>query len=469
MPQQYTQPAWQSAQTGAPSAPRPGLALDWKGLLPGLLRIVAAIALSMTALGNWWVLSDHEPATHASVLPLIGCIGVTLAAVVQIALLPQLLGQAVPAMARLGIRAALCLPALVAVIMAIVTTLGGADSDKFTAFGVTLLAMAIGFALVGFDEDLPHDALKWGAVAVAGLGIVLTVLSLIQALGSDTILGGDEYPGKMKWLGTVPALLFAIAVAGLVIWAAVARTIVGSGLVAALAVAVVISALTRGWICDNSNLAATIWLRNGHGAPLVALALALATATRMTRPAHDTATDDGSKARRMTAWVVPAYALAAAAAAVNALLFIGARGENTPGGTTWFLVLLILTALTYGACAYLLKSHAAGRLVAVIASASIALTILISIAAAKGSTVLNETFTEAAYLWLPLLAAGALTIPPSVRAVAGSMMPTRPQAAQSAPAAQAPSTQQWGAPAQNEPIQWGAPQAHPTHPTNEGH
>lgn len=408
--------------------PSRGVAIDWRALAPGLLRIVAAIALSMTALANWWTVEspsftegyDFDPATNGQVLPLIGCIGVTLAALVQVALLPQFLGGAIAPLVRFAVRAALCLPALVAVVLAVVTTLGGMDSDKHAAVGVTLLAFAIGFVLVGLDDALPSvpgGAIRWAAAAFAALGLVLTILSFAQVLGAE-----DFGVGKAKLIASV-SFLFLATIAGLVLWAALTRASTAHGLATALACGVAISALTRAWIQSNETLYLITLVRNWHGAAFIALALALATSAVVSRAPGDTAQDDTARARRLTAWVVPGFGLAAVAALVTAIVLIGWRNDLTTGGETWFLVLMFITALCYSACAFLLRTHALGRLVAVATVVLLATTILITLAAAKSVAPVGEMFTEGAYLWLPLLAVGALTIPPSVRAVAGPLMP----------------------------------------------
>lgn len=448
------QPAW--AQTsGAPRA-----AIDWKGLTPGLLRLLAAVTLAMTALGNWWVVDGSSSegmgdyvapvqyATHHSVLPLIGCIGVALAAVAQIALLPQFLGAAMQPIVRFAVRAVLCLPALIAIVMALVTTLGGPDSDKFSVIGVTMLAMAMGFALTGLDDArdaLPADVLRWATVAIAALGVVLSVVSIIQWMGADSFVGYDQVTGKGKWLTAICSILFVALAGALVAWIGVARPAFGHGLLIALAGSLAFALMTRGWISEDTNLSGAALIRQGHGAALVALALALATAHEIASYGRDSATDDASVARRLTQWVVPGFAVAAVAALFNALAFIGGRTDYTPGGETWFLVLMFITALVYAACAFLLKSNPMGRLIAVLSAVTLSLTILITLAASKTSGGLCEAFTEGAYLWLPLVAAAALTIPPAVRRVAGPIAPqTRYAAPQAAPAG----GQQW-ADAQN--------------------
>lgn len=437
------QPAW--AQTsGAPRA-----AIDWKSLMPGLLRLLAAVTLAMTALGNWWVidgsssegmgdsLGPTQYATHHSVLPLIGCIGVVLAAVAQIALLPQFLGAAMQPIVRFAVRSVLCLPALIAIVMALVTTLGGPDSDKFSAIGVTMLAMAVGFALTGLDDArdaLPVDVLRWATVAIAALGVLLSIVSIIQFMGSDST------EGKLKWLTAICSILFVALAGALVAWIGVTRPAFGDGLLIALAGSLAFALLTRGWISDDTNLYFISVLRHGHGAALIALALALATAHEVASHGRDSATDDASVARRLTQWVVPGFAVAAVAALFNALAFIGMRTDYTPGGQTWFLVLMFLTALVYAACAFLLKTNPMGRLIAVLSAVTLSLTILITLAASKSSGPVCEAFTEGAYLWLPLAAAAALTIPPAVRRVAG---PIAPQARHADPQAAPAGGQHW--------------------------
>lgn len=414
----------------AAATPMTAHAIDWRELAPGLLRIVAAIALSMTALANWWIVeassySDEfgtatSSATNAHVLPLIGCIGVTLAAVVQVALLPRFLGATLTPIVRFGVRAVLCLPALVAVLIAVVTTLGGIGSDKQPAIGVTLLAMAIGFALIGLDDALdviPAGALRWAAAVIAVLGIALTILSFVQILG-------DEFEeGKLKWLVAGASYLFLAIVAGLTLWLAIARPTMAHGLLIALSAGVAISALTRAWIQSNESLIFVALFRQWHGAPLVALALALAASAHVSRTRTDQLDDDAARATRMTSWVVPGFGLAACASLLTGLVAIGVRNEGSSGGTMWFLVLMFISALAYGACALLLRTHPLGRAVAVAVVALLALTILITLAAARTIAPLGEMFSEGAYLWLPILAACALTIPPSVRSVAGPLLP----------------------------------------------
>lgn len=440
-----------------------GLALDWKPLLPGLLRAAAAILLSMTALGNWWMIdltaSRDDFATHSSVLPLIGCIGVTLAALAQVALLPQFLGAAVPAIGRFAIRVGLCVPALLAVIIAIVTTLGGSTSEKFPGIGVTMLAMAVGFAVMGLDDGhdiVPPDTLRWVTAAMAGLGIALMFLSFIHIVSGDA---STEVTTKYKWLFSGVSFLFLALVGALIIWVAIARPPFGLGLITALTAGATVSALLLGWVIADATLYLVHLNRTWHGGPLLALALAMAASRQVGGRVDDAATDDGAQARRLTAWTPYGYGLAALGALVTAFAFIGVRREGTPTGFTWFAILMFVTAALYAACAYLLKTHPLGRLIAVGATALVTLTVFITFASAEGVGSVNEMFSEGAYLWVPVIAALALTVPPSVRRVSGSILP------QQRSGSGQPAMQSAGVPAQqygSQPQQPGAQASYPS-------
>ena len=416
---------WNAGGQGA----NPFGSINWMALLPALLRPLLAIVLAMTALGNSWVSGpaeygeSNDPATHASVLPLIGCIGPTLAALAQIALLPQFLGRSVKPLIRAVVPAVLCLPTLIAVLWAVLSTLGGYDSDKLALFGVTLLAFALGLVLAGLSdvaEIVPTKILHLVTAGIAALGVLLSLLAMIQMLTADSYMT----PGaKEKWLIGVLSYLFMAAVAGLIIWSKVLNPAMAHGLLWALGGAVALSALLHGWFQDDASLTFVILFRNWHAAPFVALALGLALTSLPALPAGDAS----ARATRATSWVVPGMIVAAVAALLTALALIGARGEEPSGGETWLLVLMFITAMAYGACAWLLKTHALGRIITLGAVALLWLTLAITLLAVKDAAKFAEIFSEGAYLWLPLIAVGALTIPPSVRTVAGPLLPQQPK------------------------------------------
>ena len=426
--------AWLNASTG-PQQPMNlnlGGAINWTDLAPTLVRSLLAIMAALTALGNLWVIdTDGATMTHSAVLPLIGCVGVTLASLAHIALHPQFLGKSLPALARVAVPAALTLPALIAVVLTLATSLSsfsdalstsafgnvsGSGDRSIPGFALLLLAFAVGLTLSGLSTSrdlVPARTLDLVVVGVAALGIVLSLVAIAQMLGADGVTG------KVKWLGILTSYLFIIALGALIIWVKLTNRAFAHGFVWALGAAVAVSLLLRGWFAADGPLAAMMVLRNGHGAALIALALGLA----MTSADPIDRSDLSARATRASNWVIPALGVSAAASLVTALLFIGARDDINTGGQTWFLVLMLISAASYAGCAWLLRHHAAGRLITICVIATLTLTIAITTIAAKTAGVALEPFTEGSYLWLPVLIAGALTIPPSVRAVSGSLLP----------------------------------------------
>ena len=484
--------------TPAPASPQSGrtgtshAAIDLRPHIAGILRLIGALALALTALGTWWAI-DAEGASdaadgsvfddsyddaydssdestfhrvvdflggHASiahhVLPLVGVIGVILAVVAQIVLLPGVAGANVAPRARLLIRAVLCLPALAAVFVAPVLLLITPEHNV-PAFAQVLLAAAAGLALAGLDDERDPTvsaAVRWGTVVFAVAGVLAPVVAIIKAFAEMT---GDLDAAASWTLALVIAhYLLVAAVGALIAYSVIVGRAHQRGLVSALAVALTVCALLRAWMQHDFTLAGNYLVLVGPGLPFVALAAATASSPTAWN-SSDVDTDDAhSAAERWTQWVPAAFTIAAVTSALEFCLMVGARiaiskapdeyasaSEElnnrsrevadvigfspklpTSTGTVWMAVLLALLTLIYGTLATVVRRQANGRMLAVVVVPVAVLTVLITYAAASVFAIVSLTF-DAFALWLPLLAVAALVLPPSVRAAYGPVTPRR--------------------------------------------